>query len=88
MAYTGSTGVCLLLPVENALAQKDKKHFLTIVVAALATASFIYILLGVGCALVFSNKSRALCTTDCSSITAILECVLTSTTPVGHYRPS
>lgn len=73
MAYTGSTGVALILPVENALKQKDKKHFLTIVIGALATAGLIFTGLGVGSAIVFSNTSVPLCDDDCSSITAIFE---------------
>ena len=73
MAYTGSTGVALILPVENALKTKDKKHFLSIVIAALATAGFIFTGIGVGCAIVFSNTTVPLCDEDCSSITAIFE---------------
>eukprot|EP00039_Didymoeca_costata_P029002 m.22851 g.22851 ORF g.22851 m.22851 type:complete len:628 (+) comp7444_c0_seq4:216-2099(+) len=71
LAYTGSTGVCLLLPIENALSEKDKKSFLSIAMSALAVASLIFLLIGAGCSLVFASKTTPLCSEDCSSVTAL-----------------
>ena len=80
MAYTGSTGVALILPVENSMKDKDKKSFLKIVISALATAGLMFTMIGTGCALVFSyytgdplHPGPELCDNDCSSITAIFE---------------
>ena len=39
----------------------------------MTTAAIIFLLIGAGCALVFSQKGKQFCTVDCASITALFE---------------
>lgn len=59
LAYTSATGTCLILPLGNALDPDDYgRRYLTVVRMALGTAMAIFLLLGVGVSLVFSQSRK------------------------------
>ena len=73
LAYTSATGVCLILPIGNALSpEMYGRRYLTIVRLAIGTAIGIFVLLGIGVSLVFagSKKHNNFCKNS-QSITAV-----------------
>ena len=74
-AYTSSTGLCLVLPIGNALPKhlQCSRTYLLIVRLALGTATVVFFLLGLGVALVFAGpagKRNYFCH-ESQSITAV-----------------
>lgn len=73
LAYTSATGVCLILPIGNALSpEMYGRRYLTIVRLAIGTAIGIFVLLGIGVSLVFAgNKKHNNFCKNSQSITAV-----------------